>query len=87
MLYMILISEGQGIGIWLHTFIKMYSTTLLMETSISSYLPNLSEFLFNQQLMTETWDHSKLLPFSPFSRKDQNVIIALPWMAKNSPVY
>jgi len=86
MLYMILISEGQGIGIWLHTFIKMYSTTLLMETSISSYLPNLSEFLFNQQ-MTETWDHSKLLPFSPFSHKDQNVIIALPWMAKNSPVY
>ena len=74
-------------GIWLHTFIKTYSTTLLPETSISSYLPSLSEFLFNQQLMTETWDHSKLLRFSPFSLKDQNVIIALSWMAKNSLVY
>lgn len=74
-------------GTWLHTFIKMYSTTLLLGTSISSYLPNLSEFLFNQQLMTETWDHSKLLRFSPFSLKDQNVIIALSWMAKNSLVY
>ena len=74
-------------GIWLHTFIKTYSTTLLPETSISSYLPSLSEFLFNQQLMTETWDHSKLLRFSPYSLKDQNVIIALSWMAKNSLVY
>lgn len=70
MMYMILISEGEELGVSLYYVIKMYSSALPLEAQVSYCLPKLREPPFTHEPRTETWDHSQLIPFSPFSLKD-----------------